>query len=83
MRKNALWLIERLGALPGLNNLVVTTNGSQLDRFARPLFAAGVKRINISLDTLRPERFRQITRIGDVHKVLSGIAAARAAGFRR
>ncbi len=83
VRKNALWLIERLGALPGLNNLVVTTNGSQLDRFARPLFAAGVKRINISLDTLRPERFRQITRIGDVHKVLSGIAAARAAGFRR
>ena len=83
VRKNALWLIERLGALPGLNNLVITTNGSQLDRFARPLFAAGVKRLNISLDTLKPERFRRITRIGDVHKVLNGIAAARAAGFRR
>lgn len=83
VRKDALWLIERLGTLPGLDNLVLTTNGSQLDRFARPLFAAGVKRINISLDTLKAERFRQITRIGDVNKVLHGIAAAREAGFRR
>lgn len=83
VRKDALWLIERLGTLPGLNNLVITSNGSQLDRYAAPLFAAGVKRINISLDTLKPERFRQITRIGDVNKVLRGIAAARAAGFRR
>jgi len=83
VRKNALWLIERLGALPGLDNLVLTTNGSQLDRFARPLFAAGVRRINISLDTLKPERFHRITRIGDMRKVLAGIAAARAAGFRR
>ncbi|MDR2186702.1 MAG: GTP 3',8-cyclase MoaA [Azonexus sp.] len=83
VRKDALWLIERLAALPGLDNLVLTTNGSQLDRFARPLFAAGVKRLNISLDTLRPERFREITRIGDLGKVKKGIAAARAAGFRR
>ncbi|HEX6735454.1 MAG TPA: GTP 3',8-cyclase MoaA [Azonexus sp.] len=83
VRKDALWLIERLGALPGLDNLVLTSNGSQLDRFADPLFVAGVKRINISLDTLKAERFRQITRIGDLHKVLKGIAAARAAGFRR
>ena len=83
VRRDALWLIERLGALPGLNNLVLTTNGSQLERFARPLFAAGVKRLNISLDTLKPERFRQITRIGDLQKVKKGIAAARAAGFRR
>ncbi len=53
VRKDVMWLIERLGALPGLGNLVLTTNGSQLDRFAQPLRAAGVKRINISLDTLR------------------------------
>lgn len=83
VRKGAMWLIERLGTLPGLDNLVLTTNGSQLDRFAAPLKAAGVKRINISLDTLKPERFRQITRIGDLTKVLRGIEAASEAGFRR
>jgi cyclic pyranopterin phosphate synthase len=83
VRKDVMWLIERLGILPGLDNLVLTTNGSQLDRFAAPLRAAGVKRINISLDTLRAERFQSITRIGDLNKVLSGIDAARTAGFRR
>ena len=83
VRKNAMWLIEQLGALPGLDNLVLTTNGSQLERFAAPLRAAGVKRLNISLDTLRPERFRAITRIGELDKVLRGIDAARAAGFAR
>ena len=83
VRKEAMWLIERLGALPGLDNLVLTTNGSQLDRFAGPLKSAGVKRINISLDTLNADRFRAITRIGDLSKVLRGIEAAGAAGFRR
>uniref|UniRef100_Q47EI6 GTP 3',8-cyclase n=1 Tax=Dechloromonas aromatica (strain RCB) TaxID=159087 RepID=Q47EI6_DECAR len=83
VRKGAMWLIERLGALPGLENLVLTTNGSQLDKFAAPLHAAGVKRINISLDTLKADRFRAITRIGDLAKVLRGIEAARATGFRR
>lgn len=83
VRKNVMWLIERLGALPGLDNLVLTTNGSQLERFAEPLKAAGVKRLNISLDTLDPERFRQITRIGELGKVLRGIEAASTAGFRR
>lgn len=83
VRKDALWLIERLGALPGLDNLVLTTNGSQLDRFASPLRKAGVKRLNISLDTLDAGRFRSITRIGDLDKVLRGIDAARTAGFRR
>lgn len=83
VRKEAMWLIERLGSLPGLENLVMTTNGSQLDRFAQPLRNAGVKRINISLDTLKNERFKKITRIGDLGKVLKGIDAARAAGFSR
>ncbi|OMG55284.1 cyclic pyranopterin phosphate synthase MoaA [Azonexus hydrophilus] len=83
VRKNVMWLIERLGALPGLENLVLTTNGSQLDRFAAPLKAAGVKRLNISLDTLKAERFQAITRIGDLSKVLRGIEAATAAGFQR
>ena len=83
VRKDAMWLIERLGALPGLDNLVITTNGSQLERYAPALKAAGVKRINISLDTLKAERFKAITRIGDLAKVLAGIKAAQAAGFKR
>lgn len=83
VRKNVMWLIERLGALHGLDNLVLTTNGSQLAHFASPLLQAGVKRINISIDTLKEERFRRITRVGDLKQVLHGIAAARQAGFRR
>ncbi|MFO1403468.1 MAG: GTP 3',8-cyclase MoaA [Azonexus sp.] len=83
VRKDVLWLIERLAKLPGLDNLVITTNGSQLDRFAAPLKAAGVRRINVSLDTLEPQRFREITRIGDLEKVLRGIDALREAGFTR
>ena len=83
VRKNVMWLIEQLGALPGLDNLVMTTNGSQLGRFASPLLQAGVKRINISIDTLKDERFRSITRVGDLQTVLKGVAAARRAGFRR
>lgn len=83
VRKNAIWLIERLGALPGLDNLVLTTNGSQLERFAQPLRDANVRRINISLDTLKADRFKAITRIGELDKVLRGIDAARAAGFKR
>jgi cyclic pyranopterin phosphate synthase len=70
VRKDAMWLVERLGALPGLDNLVITTNGSQLDRFAQPLRDAGVKRINISLDTLQADRFKAITRIGELSEGL-------------
>ncbi|NJD24358.1 MAG: GTP 3',8-cyclase MoaA [Betaproteobacteria bacterium] len=83
VRKDALWLLERLGALPGLEQLVMTTNGSQLERYAPALRAAGVRRLNISLDTLRADRFKAITRIGDLAKVLRGIQAAKAAGFQR
>jgi cyclic pyranopterin phosphate synthase len=83
VRRNALWLMEQIAALQGMKELVITTNGSQLDRFAVPLRNAGVKRINISLDTLKPERFKAITRIGDLEKVLRGIEATREAGFSR
>lgn len=82
VRKNALWLFEQIGTLPGLREQVLTTNGSQLDQYAAPLKAAGVNRINISLDSLDTERFRRITRVGDLNKVLRGIEAARAAGFQ-
>jgi cyclic pyranopterin phosphate synthase len=83
VRKNLAWLARAIGALPGLRELVLTTNGSQLERLAGELAAANVRRINISLDSLNPERFREITRVGDLAQVLRGIEAARRAGFQR
>ncbi len=83
VRRNLTWLMRELGALPGLDELVITTNGSRLAAMAREVRDAGVKRINISLDSLRPERFRAITRTGDLNLVLRGIDAAIAAGFER
>ena len=81
VRKNALWLFEEIGRLQGLRELVLTTNGSQLERQADKLKQAGVKRINISLDSLDNERFHRITRVGELDKVLRGIDAAKKAGF--
>ncbi len=81
MRKNALQLFEAIGRLPGLNELVITTNGSQLEQQAYALKQAGVKRVNISLDSLNATRFRKITRVGDLDKVLRGIAVAKQVGF--
>jgi cyclic pyranopterin phosphate synthase len=81
VRKNALWLFENIGKLEGLKELVVTTNGSQLEKQAQALKNSGVKRINISLDSLNAERFKQITRIGDLNQVLRGIAKAKEVGF--
>ena len=83
VRNNVLSLIERMGKLPGLNQLAITTNGSQLHRLARPLREAGVKHINISLDSLQPRRFRQLTRHGNLDQVIAGIDAAIAANFER
>jgi cyclic pyranopterin phosphate synthase len=83
VRRNALWLFRQLGQLDGLKELVLTTNGSQLTRQATALREAGVKRINISLDSLRPERFERITRTGRLDQVLAGIDAAVEAGFER
>ncbi|HEY0282826.1 MAG TPA: GTP 3',8-cyclase MoaA [Rhizomicrobium sp.] len=84
VRRGALGLIERLGAWTGgggLRELTLSTNGGQLVRFARPLAAAGVKRINVSLDTRDPDKFRAITRWGEIAKVLAGIDAALDAGL--
>jgi cyclic pyranopterin phosphate synthase len=83
VRHDVLWLLERIAALPGLRELVMTTNGSQLVKYAEPLRAAGVRRLNISLDTLNPDRFHAITRTGRLDNVLAGIEAAREAGFER
>lgn len=81
VRKNALQLFEEIGQLQGLRELVLTTNGSQLTQHAFALKQAGVRRINISLDSLDATRFRRITRVGDLDKVLRGINAAKLAGF--
>jgi cyclic pyranopterin phosphate synthase len=81
VRKNALWLFNEIGQLKGLHELVLTTNGSQLAKQAAALKQAGVKRINISVDSLQPERFNRITRTGHLAQVLDGLRAAIAAGF--
>ena len=85
MRKNVMQLIRNLGQRideGALDELTLTTNGSQLSRFADELHAAGVRRINVSLDTLDPQKFRAITRWGDFDKVMAGLEAARKAGLK-
>jgi cyclic pyranopterin phosphate synthase len=84
VRRNLMWLIEQLGRhvrSGALDELTLTTNGSQLGRFAADLHAAGVRRVNVSLDTLDADRFQAITRWGRFDKVLGGIEAAKAAGL--
>ena len=76
VRKNLPWLAARISEIPGLHELALTTNGSQLNQFARPLAQAGVHRINISLDSLHADTFQKITRTGDLRKVLGGVDAA-------
>jgi GTP 3',8-cyclase len=81
VRKGVVSFLERLAQIPGLRELVLTTNGMLLKEMALPLKEAGVQRLNISLDSLQPELFASITRGGDLGRVLSGIQAAEAAGF--
>lgn len=81
VRNNVIKLMRDLGALPQLSELVLTTNGSQLEAMAQDIRAAGVRRLNISLDSLDAERFRRLTRVGSLAQVLRGIDAALAAGF--
>lgn len=85
VRRNVMSLVRSLSrhlASGALNELTLTTNGSQLQRFAAELRDCGVRRINVSLDTLDAAKFRAITRWGDLDKVLAGIEAARAAGLQ-
>jgi cyclic pyranopterin phosphate synthase len=84
VRKNILWLFRALSrhlASGALDDLTLTTNGSQLPKHAQELKDTGVERINISLDTLRPDRFKAITRWGDFAQVMAGIDAAEKAGL--
>ncbi|MFZ5733437.1 MAG: GTP 3',8-cyclase MoaA [Pseudomonadota bacterium] len=85
VRRNVMSLVRSLSRHLGtgaLDELTLTTNGSQLARFAHELADCGVRRINVSLDTLDPDKFRAITRWGDLAKVLDGIETARAAGLK-
>ena len=75
-------LCRMLRAIPGVEELCLTTNGSLLPQLAKPLREAGLDRLNISLDTLRPDRFAAMTRLGTLQDVLDGIAAAEEAGFQ-
>ena len=83
VRHNIMHLVRALGSKigSGLDELTLTTNGSQLSRYAAELVDSGVRRINVSLDTLDAKKFRDITRIGDLGKVLAGIDAAQKAGL--
>lgn len=83
VRNNVMALVRALGRLPALRELLITTNGSQLEQLAAPLRDAGVNRINISIDSLDAERFKRITRVGRLDKVLAGIEAARQCSFDR
>ncbi len=85
VRRNVMSLVRSLSRhlkTGALDELTLTTNGSQLEKFARELADCGVRRINVSLDTLGAAKFRDITRWGDLGKVLAGIEAARAAGLK-
>ncbi|TFH87389.1 GTP 3',8-cyclase MoaA [Billgrantia azerbaijanica] len=83
VRRNVGQLVADIGALPGLKDFAMTTNGAGLGKHARQLREAGLQRLNISLDSLDPTRFRRLTRTGDLERVLAGIRAAREAGFER
>lgn len=81
MRRDLARLVALLAAIPGIKDIGLTTNGILLGEHAQELYDAGLRRINISLDALSPERFRQLARRDGVDKVLAGIAAAKRAGF--
>src|ERR1700741_342809 len=84
VRRNVMGLVRSLSrhlSSGALDELTLTTHGSQLARFAQELADCGVRRVNVSLDTLDADKFRSITRWGDIDKVLAGIEAARAAGL--
>lgn len=82
VRRGIIDFLRQLAAIPGLQRLVLTTNGVMLPEMASPLRYAGVESLNISLDSLKPQTFSAITRGGDLRQVLAGIEAAESAGFR-
>ena len=82
LRRDLPTLVRRLAAIPGIEDLALTTNGVLLEQFAQPLFDAGLTRLNVHIDTLDRERFKHITRRDDLQRVLDGLALARKTGFK-
>jgi cyclic pyranopterin phosphate synthase len=82
VRRGVVELVARLSAIPGVEDLAMTTNGHLLGELAGDLRRAGLQRLNVSIDTLDPKRFVELTRQGDVAAVLEGLQAAQSAGFR-
>ena len=81
IKKNIVSICQRAAAVPGIQEVCITTNGTLLPELAKPLRDAGVSRVNISLDTLDPEKFRYISRVGELDQAVAGIRAALDAGF--
>lgn len=81
VRKGIVDLVKMLSEIQGIEDLAMTTNGTLLDQFAQPLAKAGLNRVNISLDTTDPGKYKQITRVGDIEAVIKGIDGAKAAGL--
>ena len=82
-RRNIMKVFRELGATQGLRELTLTTNGTRLPEYAQDLYRAGVRRINVSLDTLRPDRYKRLTRVGRIERVFGGLEAAGDAGIER
>jgi GTP 3',8-cyclase len=81
VRLGVVHLVKMIALIPGINDLALTTNGQLLEEYAQPLADAGLHRINISLDTVDADRYKDITRGGDIRKVIKGIVAAQKAGL--
>lgn len=82
VRNGVVEICRYIKGIPGINELCLTTNGVLLEKFAQELFDAGVSKLNISLDTLSPEKYHRITRVGDIDDVLRGIKKAKEVGFK-
>lgn len=81
-RKNITFLISSIKKIRGIDDISMTTNGTYLEKFAGPLSDAGLDRVNVSIDSFKPERYSEITRGGDIDRVMRGLSAAEGAGLR-
>lgn len=82
IRANVVEIVREMATIPGVDTVAMTTNGLLLEKLARPLAEAGLQRVNISIDTLNPQKFKTLTRWGEVDEVLAGIHAAQEAGLQ-
>ena len=81
VRKGIVDLVKQIAAISGIEEIAMTTNGILLDKYAKPLADAGLRRVNISLDTMNPEKYKELTRLGNIEDVFKGIKAAQEAGL--